>query len=280
MADEENPTQASYNDKQAEGSTIDQLDSLLPIDDFEEEVISGDERVRMKGVYILPNLFTTAALFAGFFAVVSAMNGRYEAAAVAIFIGMLLDMLDGRIARLTNTQSKFGAEYDSLSDMVSFGVAPALAVFSWALSDLGKFGWAAAFIYVACAALRLARFNTEIDTADKNYFTGLASPSAAAILAGAMWVCAEDGWVGSELPMFVSVVMGVVTVVVGLLMVSNVQYYSFKGLNFKDRVPFVVVFLLVIAIAVITINPSWVLLIAFLIYVCSGPIYTLKRKFS
>ncbi|CAA0108934.1 Uncharacterised protein [BD1-7 clade bacterium] len=288
MADEDKPTanEGAGSDQQAEprqdnsdAPSIDQLDNLLPIDDFEEEVVEGDKTVRQKGVYLLPNLFTTAALFSGFFAVVSAMNNRFEAAAIAMFIGMLLDMFDGRIARLTNTQSKFGAEYDSLSDMVTFGVAPALAVFSWALSDLGKVGWAAAFIYVASAALRLARFNTQIDTADKNYFTGLASPSAAAILAGVMWVSAEAGWVGDALPFSMSIAVCVITVLAGLLMISNVQYYSFKSLSLKDRVPFVVVLLIVIVIAVITINPSGILLLSFSLYVASGPVYALKRKF-
>ena len=160
----------------------------LLVDEHEEEVSVDGRTVRHQGIYLLPNLFTTAALFAGFYAVIAAMRGDFENAAVAIFFAMVLDGLDGRIARLTNTSSKFGGEYDSLSDMVSFGVAPALVIFSWALDGLGKFGWSAAFIYVACAALRLARFNTQIETADKNYFTGLARPAAAGILASTVWV--------------------------------------------------------------------------------------------
>ena len=159
-------------------------EALLLIDDHEEEVSVDGKTVRKRGIYLLPNLFTTAALFSGFFAIISGMHGNFENAAIAIFAAMIFDGLDGRVARLMNAQSKFGAEYDSLADMVSFGVAPALVVFSWALVDLGKFGWAVSFIYVACAALRLARFNTQIDTADKNYFTGLASPAAAAVMAG------------------------------------------------------------------------------------------------
>ena len=171
----------------------------LIVDEHEEEVSENGRTVRRKGIYLLPNLMTTGALFAGFYAVVAAMRGDFESAAVAIFFAMILDGLDGRIARMTNTSSKFGAEYDSLSDMVSFGVAPALVMFSWALGELGKFGWSAAFVYVACAALRLARFNTQIDTADKNYFTGLASPAAAAVVASTVWVCHDLGWTGSDL---------------------------------------------------------------------------------
>jgi CDP-diacylglycerol--serine O-phosphatidyltransferase len=170
-------------------------------------------------------------LFFGFYAVVSGMQGKFEAAAIAIFVAMILDGLDGRVARMTNTQSKFGAEYDSLADMVSFGVAPALVMFSWALSDLGKFGWACAFIYVACAALRLARFNTQIDTADKNYFSGLASPAAAAGIAAMVWVCNDEGWVGAGLPQEMAILAGFLTAIVGILMILNVPYYSFKGLD-------------------------------------------------
>ncbi len=168
----------------------------FPVDEHEEEVSVNGRTVRRKGIYLLPNLFTTGALFAGFYAVIAAMRGDFESAPIAIMFALVFDGLDGRIARLTQTSSKFGAEYDSLADMVSFGVAPALVVFSWALGDLGKFGWSAAFIYVACAALRLARFNTQIETADKNYFTGLASPAAACVIGSTVWVCHDLGWVG------------------------------------------------------------------------------------
>src|SRR5690606_13859745 len=153
---------------------------------IEEEVVGGT-KVRHKGVYLLPNLFTTASLFSGFYAIVAAMNGLFDNAAIAIFVSMVLDGLDGRVARLTNTQSRFGEEYDSLADMVAFGVAPALVAFTWILSTLGKFGWIAAFIYLAGAALRLARFNTQIGSVDKRYFVGLPSPSAAAVVAGTVW---------------------------------------------------------------------------------------------
>src|SRR5690606_1295786 len=215
-------------------------ENLLPVDDYEEEVSVDGRKERRRGIYLLPNLFTTGALFSGFYAIVAGMHDRFEMAAIAIFIAMIFDGLDGRIARLTNTQSKFGAEYDSLSDMVSFGAAPALVLFSWALSGLGRFGWAVAFIYVACAALRLARFNTQIDTADKNYFSGLASPAAAAVLAGLVWVSADEGWVGAELPAALMVFAGCLTAVAGFLMISSIKYHSFKGLNLRGRVPFVV----------------------------------------
>lgn len=254
----------------AAGAASPRLDLL--VDEHEEEVSENGETVRHRGIYLLPNLFTTAALFAGFYAIIAAMRGDFENAAVAIFFAMVLDGLDGRIARLTNTSSKFGEEFDSLSDMVSFGVAPALVVFSWALGDLGKFGWSAAFIYVACAALRLARFNTQIDTADKNYFTGLASPAAAAILASTVWVCHDLGLVGSALPRELSIVVGVLTATVGFLMIANFPYYSFKGIDFRGRVPFVVMIAVVLVFGLITLDPSSVLLVAFLAYALSGPV--------
>lgn len=253
----------------------------LLVDEHEEEVSENGETVRHRGIYLLPNLFTTAALFAGFYAIIAAMRGDFENAAIAIFFAMVLDGLDGRIARLTNTSSKFGEEFDSLSDMVSFGVAPALVVFSWALGDLGKFGWSAAFIYVACAALRLARFNTQIDTADKNYFTGLASPAAAAILASAVWVCHDLGLVGAALPRELSILVGVLTATVGFLMIANFPYYSFKGIDFRGRVPFVVMIAVVLVFGLITLDPPSILLVAFLAYALSGPaMLVVKRRKS
>ena len=254
------------------------IESLILIDEHEEEVHVDGKTVRRKGIYLLPNLFTTAALFSGFYAIVSSMNGHFEASAMAIFVAMVLDGLDGRVARMTNTQSKFGAEYDSLADMVSFGVAPALVMFSWALSGLGKFGWAMAFIYVACAALRLARFNTQIDTADKNFFSGLASPAAAAVVAGIIWVCQEQGWVGSDLPFEVSVVAGIVTAIVGFLMILNVPYNSFKGLDLKGRVPFVVMIVIILLFGLITLDPARILLSGFLVYAASGPVMAVYKK--
>ncbi|GAB3280456.1 CDP-diacylglycerol--serine O-phosphatidyltransferase [Parahaliea aestuarii] len=249
----------------------------LLVDEHEEEVSENGRTVRRQGIYLLPNLFTTGALFAGFYAVIAAMRGDFESAAIAIFAAGVLDGLDGRIARLTHTTSKFGAEYDSLADMVSFGVAPALVMFSWALGDLGKFGWSAAFIYVACAALRLARFNTRIDTADKNYFTGLASPAAAAIIASTVWVCHDQGWVGAALPVEVSVLVGVLTAAVGFLMIANFPYYSFKGVDFRGRVPFVVIVLVVIVFGLVTLDPPLVFLLAFLAYACSGPVMQVRN---
>lgn len=259
-------------------STIAQLDGLLPVDDFVEEVSVDGKKETRKGIYLLPNLFTTGALFSGFYAVINAMQDHYEAAAIAIFVAMILDGLDGRVARLTNAQSAFGAEYDSLSDMVSFGLAPALVMFSWALSSLGKLGWAAAFIYVAGAAVRLARFNTQIETADKRYFTGLASPSAAAVLAALMWLSSDFGWVGEGLPRMVAYLAAAITAVTGLLMVTNFKYQSFKGLDLRGRVPFAMVVIIIMIFAVIVIDPPSVLLFLFAVYSFSGPVAALFSK--
>ncbi|MEK6246330.1 MAG: CDP-diacylglycerol--serine O-phosphatidyltransferase, partial [Pseudomonadota bacterium] len=194
--------------------------------------------LRRRGIYLLPNLFTTAALFFGFYAIVQAMNSRFETAAIAIFVAMVLDGLDGRVARLTHTQSEFGAQYDSLSDMVSFGAAPALVMYEWALKDLGKLGWIAAFVYCAGAALRLARFNTNIEVVDKRYFQGLPSPMAAAMLAGLVWVFDD---LGIDRELWLSIIAWVFTMYAGITMVSNVPFYSFKEFNMKKSVPFWVV---------------------------------------
>lgn len=222
-----------------------------------------------KGIYLLPNMFTTGALFSGFYAIVASMNGDFVNASIAIFVAMILDGMDGRVARLTNTQSDFGAEYDSLSDMVSFGVAPALVAFSWALQDLGKIGWVAAFVYVAGAALRLARFNTQLATADGNYFTGLASPAAAAMVAGTVWVFSETGVAGED----VAWLMAFVVPLAGVLMVSNFKYHSFKGLDLSGKVPFVAMFIVVLALVVVSLDPGKILLGVFLAYALSGPVY-------
>jgi CDP-diacylglycerol---serine O-phosphatidyltransferase len=244
----------------------------LLVDEHEEEVSENGQTVRRQGIYLLPNLFTTGGLFAGFYAIIAALRGDFESAAIAIFVAMVFDGLDGRIARLTNTSSKFGAEYDSLADMVSFGVAPALVMFSWGLGELGKFGWSAAFIYVACGALRLARFNTQIDTADKNFFTGLASPAAASILASTVWVCHDLGWSGGEISHEFSIVMALLTATTGFLMMANFPYYSFKGIDFRGRVPFVVIFIVVLVFGLVTVDPPSILLAAFLVYAASGPV--------
>jgi CDP-diacylglycerol--serine O-phosphatidyltransferase len=242
----------------------------------DQEPVSAKAKLRSKGIYLLPNLFTTGALFSGFYAVVASMNGHFDKAAIAIFIAMILDGLDGRVARLTNTQSEFGAEYDSLADMVSFGVAPALVAFSWSMQSLGQAGWIAAFIYVAGAALRLARFNTQIDTADKNYFTGLASPAAAAIVAGTVWALNDYGVSGTS----VSILMAFVVGTTGILMVSNVLYHSFKGIDLKGKVPFVAMLAVVGVFAVVAIDPPLILLAIFLIYGLSGPIVTSWKMFK
>lgn len=251
------------------------LDRL--VDEHEEEVSENGTTVRKQGIYLLPNLFTTAALFAGFYAIIAAMRGDFEAAPIAIFIAMVMDGLDGRIARMTNTSSKFGEEYDSLSDMVSFGVAPALVVFAWGLGDLGKFGWSAAFIFVACAALRLARFNTQIETTDKNYFTGLASPAAAAIIASTVWLCNDLGLVGAGLPSELSVIVAILTATIGFLMIANFPYYSFKGIDFRRRVPFVMMIAMVLVFGLITLNPPTVFLVSSLLYALSGPVQLIMK---
>ncbi len=228
---------------------------------------------RARGIYLLPNLFTTAALFSGFYAVLVSMNGQFEKAAIAIFVAMVLDGLDGRVARMTNTQSAFGAEYDSLSDMVAFGLAPALVLYQWALVDLGRLGWLAAFIYTAGAALRLARFNSAIASADKRYFTGLPSPSAAAIMAGSVWVAVDNGIAPGQ----VAWLALLLTVAAGLLMVSNLRYYSFKQVDFRGKVPFFALVVLMLGFAVVLTEPPMVLFAVFLAYTLSGPIVALRR---
>jgi CDP-diacylglycerol---serine O-phosphatidyltransferase len=233
-----------------------------------------DLRRRRRGIYLLPNLFTTAALFAGFFAIVQAMNSKYTLAAISIFIAMVLDGLDGRVARLTRTQSAFGAEYDSLSDMVSFGAAPALIVYEWALRDLGRWGWIASFLYCACAALRLARFNTQLDVADKRYFTGLPSPAAAALLAGFVWIMDDYEVIGRNIDWLVLCV----TVFAALSMVSNVKFYSFKDLNLRRSVPFWAVLVVVLLFVVITIDQVRVLFGIFLAYSLSGYVMWLMQR--
>lgn len=232
-----------------------------------------------RGIYMLPNLFTTAALFAGFYAIVQAMNGQFETAPIAIFIAMILDGLDGRVARWTHTESDFGAEYDSLSDMVSFGLAPALVMYEWALSGLGKLGWLAAFLYAACAALRLARFNVQNGNVDKRFFVGLPSPSAAALVMGLVWVMHASGVPGKELSF---VALGF-TLFAGLAMVSNIRYFSFKQFNVKDRVSFMAVIAIVLLFVLISLDPPQVLFMIFLVYSLSGPLtagFNLARRWN
>jgi CDP-diacylglycerol--serine O-phosphatidyltransferase len=235
--------------------------------------MAPNKKNQSRGIYLLPNLFTTAGLFAGFYAIIAAIRGDFESAAIAIFIAMVMDGLDGRIARLTNTQSAFGAEYDSLADMVSFCLAPALVMYLWALSDMGKVGWMVAFIYAACGALRLARFNTQIGIEDKRYFQGLPSPAAAAVLAG--WV-----WAGSSNnidPVLITNIALGLTFSCGILMVSTLRYHSFKELDIRGKVPFVVMLILVLGFALVAIDPPLILFGGFLIYAISGPIFTLVK---
>jgi len=233
----------------------------------------SSEKQQKRGIFLLPNLFTTAGLFAGFYAIIAAIRGDFESAAIAIFVAMIMDGLDGRIARMTNTQSAFGAEYDSLADMVAFGLAPALVVFQWALLDMGKFGWMIAFIYAACGALRLARFNTQVGTADKRYFQGLPSPAAAACVAGWVWLGTDRGldpaWlINIAIPL---------TFFSAILMVSSMRYYSFKDLDFKNRVPFIKLLALVLIFALIANDPPLILFLAVLSYAISGPLITLVK---
>ena len=232
--------------------------------------------LRRRGIYILPNLFTTAALFSGFFAIVQAMNGKFEIAAVAIFIAMIFDGLDGRVARLTHTQSAFGAEYDSLSDMVSFGAAPALVVYVWALKDMGKLGWIAAFIYCVGAALRLARFNTNIEVVDKRYFQGLPSPAAAALVAGLVWVLIDNEWTGAEARWYAFVL----TIFAGVTMVTNLRYYSGKSINLRKSVPFMVVVAFALGFALVSSYPPGVLFALFLAYALSGYVIAVSDWFN
>jgi CDP-diacylglycerol--serine O-phosphatidyltransferase len=233
-----------------------------------------------KGIFLLPNLFTTGALFAGFYAIIAAMKGHYDTAAIAIFVAMLLDGLDGRVARMTNTQSAFGAEYDSLSDMVSFGVAPALIMYEWSLANLadvsilwGKLGWLAAFIYTTCTALRLARFNTQVGVADKRYFQGLACPAGAAVVMSAVWVCENYG-ISSDDVIYAAFVL---TLMVGMLMVSKFPYYSFKDLDMRQKVPFVAVLMVMLVFVFLSIEPSTFLFSTSILYMLSGPIFSLFR---
>ena len=254
--------------------------------DFDDTAHAADgaltPRKRRKGIYILPNLFTLAALFGGFYAVVMAMNGRFDLAATGVFCAMVLDSLDGRVARMTNTQSAFGEQMDSLSDMVSFGAAPALIAYEWALKGLGRWGWIAAFVYCACAALRLARFNVNTGVVDKRFFQGLPSPAAAALVAGFIWLVTEVGVRGEDLLWLswkqVTWVMFGFTLYAGLTMVTNVPFYSFKDVQMKKSVPFVVIVLIALVIAIINIHPPTVLFGVFVAYGLSGYVVYLWRK--
>ncbi len=224
-----------------------------------------------RGIYLLPNLFTVGAMFAGFYAVVAAMKGRYEAAAIAIFVAVVMDGLDGRIARLLHAQSDFGTQLDSLSDMLSFGVAPALVMYTWSLAVMGKPGWLAAFIYAVCTALRLARFNVQAKSADKRYFQGLATPAAAMLVASIIWVCVSHEVTGERIALPLSIIV----ILLGLLKVSTVRYRSFKDLNLRNKVPFIAILVAVLILVLISFDPPDILLLMTALYVISGPVGTL-----
>ncbi len=237
---------------------------------------------RGRGIYLLPNLITTAALFAGFYGIVAATQGKFEQAAVAIFIAMVLDGLDGRVARMTNTQTAFGAEYDSLADMSSFGLAPALVMYEWSLSSLvnvswhwGKLGWLAAFLYVAAGALRLARFNTKASSTDKRYFQGLPSPAAAGVVVGFVWASFDYGFQGDQQGILALLII----VFAGAMMVSNISYYSFKDIDFHNKVPFMAMLIAVLILVFAAIDPPVTLFGCFMIYALSGPVISLVRRF-
>lgn len=240
----------------------------------------GSRRLRGRGVYLLPNLLTTGALFAGFYAIIGAIDGNYERSAIALFCAVILDGLDGRLARLTGTESDFGKEYDSLSDLVAFGLAPALIVYEWGLSRLdafgwiwGKAGWLAAFLYAVSAALRLARFNADPPSTDRRFFEGLPSPSAAGLVFGMVWLGAELGWSGD----LALIGAGLLTAAAGLLMISHIPYYSFKELSPRGKIPFTYLFVIPLIFVMIALNPPTVVFVIACTYAASGPVYRVWR---
>lgn len=241
---------------------------------------STERKRPSRGIYLLPNLFTTSALLAGFYSIVLAYNGQYGDAGLAIIVAMVLDGFDGRVARMTNTTTAFGAEYDSMADMVSFGAAPAFLMYAWSLSGLteahyGQLSWVIAFVYVACCGLRLARFNVAVGTADKRFFQGLACPAAAAILASFVWVMTGLGVSGDD----VVIIAAVMTAASGISMVSTFTYYSFKDLGDNKKVPFAMLLGLLLLLVVTAVDPPKMILIASVIYGLSGPVYYLFRLY-
>jgi len=259
------------------------VDTEVGVDEVEPGAPDA-EGPRRRGIYLLPNLFTSAGLFSGFYAIVAAMAGKFEPAAIAVFVAMVFDSLDGRVARWTHTESAFGKEYDSLSDMVSFGLAPALVIYEWSLRSMvdygvlpGKLGWMGAFLYAACAAIRLARFNVRTGMVDKRYFQGLPSPAAAGIVAGAVWWSTDN----FDIPGSAFVIPALIlTVGAGALMVSSIGYYSFKDLKLQGRVPFAMLLLVPLFIVVIFLSPPNVLFLVFLLYACSGLAMALWRLYK
>jgi len=250
-------------------------ETILPIDEHEEVVSEGGKKVRRRGIYLLPNLFTLAALFSGFYAIIAGMSGNFDEAGWAIVIAAICDGLDGRIARLTGTQSAFGAQFDSLSDMVSFGVAPALIMFSWGFAPLGQVGWAASFIYMSCAALRLARYNVQLGTVDKRFFVGLQSPVAAGLVSFVPWVGFRYG---IEVTGLLPYLFALLTIFAGLLMISNYRYFSFKELDFVGTVPYMVFVFTIVLLVLVVQNPPVVFLAVSIIYAASGPIGWLYKR--
>lgn len=253
---------------------VDQTEQTEKVVDLKPQA-AGDTPARRKGIYLLPNILTTGALFGGFYAVLSGFSGNFEFAAMAIFAAMIFDGLDGRVARMTNTQSDFGVQYDSLSDMVSFGVAPAVVAYGWGVSGLGKLGLAAAFVYASCAALRLARFNVQAELADKKTFTGLPSPAAAALVAGFIWSTYDV-----ESSLGLSVLGAVLTAAAGLLMVSNFKYPSFKEVDLRGKVPFIVILSIVMGFVVITIDPPRILFAMALSFSFSAPLIWIWKRLT
>jgi CDP-diacylglycerol--serine O-phosphatidyltransferase len=249
------------------------LESL--VGDYEEQSAT-DSHPRSSGIFLLPNLFTTGALFCGFYAVIAGMKGDFYAGAVAVFVAMVFDGLDGRVARLTHTTSAFGAEYDSLADMVSFGVAPALLMFNWALTDAGKVGWVAAFLYTVCAALRLARFNSQRHVVDASIFVGLASPPAAALIASSVWLGHTHGFPASTAPW--SYLHAGLLVIAGFLMIARFPYFSFKNLQLDERVPVARILLMIGVLALIALDPPLVLWCLSFVYALSGLLQHLRRN--
>ncbi len=231
------------------------------------------EQKTKRGVYLLPNVLTTFGLFSGFLSIILATKGQYLESAIAIFIAMLWDGLDGRVARMTNTQSAFGEQYDSMADMLSFSVAPALLMYFWQFEQIGKLGWIGAFIYTAAGALRLARFNTQIGVEDKRYFQGLPSPAAAALIAGMVWTKEFIGITPYD--QYFVITSWIILVSAGVLMVSNIRYYSFKEVNFKGRASFKLLLSTILIIIVVTLQPSAILFIFFFVYTVSGLIITM-----
>ncbi len=246
---------------------------MTGLGDSDKKIMPPLKKGQRRGIYLLPNLLTTGAMFSGFYAILACMDGRLEAAAIAMFVAMVFDGLDGRVARMTNTSTDFGVEYDSLSDMVSFGIAPAVVAYSWILHEAGSIGWATAFIYASCAALRLARFNTQVASVSKKYFVGLPSPAAAGVVASMVWTNYDIAQTQAA-----ALLAAFITAGVGLLMVSNFRYNSFKETDSKGRVSFVVVLGVTVTLAIITTNPPILLAIG-IVYALSAPATYLWQRF-